>query len=56
MVTLLFYVAGISGLFLFGEILGRVCRDMNEYNAMKRRGYTLMKSDKGKDMWVGYGD
>ena len=31
-------------------------KDMNEYDSMKRRGYTLMKNDKGDDFWVGYGD
>lgn len=56
MVMVLFSVAGVIGCFLFGEMIGKVCRDMNEYDSMKRRGYTLMKDDKGDDFWVGYGD
>ena len=56
MAMVLFSVAGVIGCFLFGEMIGKVCRDMNEYDSMKRRGYTLMKDDKGDDFWVGYGD
>lgn len=56
MVTLLFTIAGVSGLFLFSEILAKICRDLNEYNTMKQRGFMRMKNDKGEDFWVGYGD
>ena len=56
MVIFLFSVALVTGLFLFGEMLGKICKDMNGYNAMKNKGFVLMQDDKGKDFWVGYGD
>jgi hypothetical protein len=37
--------------------VGEVWQRINEYEAMRSRGYTLMKDDeKGDDFWVGYGD
>jgi hypothetical protein len=40
----------------FLSIVGEVWQRINEYEAMRARGYTLMKSDKDDDFWVGYGD
>jgi hypothetical protein len=40
----------------FLSIVGEVWQRINEYEAMRARGYTLMKNDKDDDFWVGYGD
>jgi hypothetical protein len=40
----------------FLTIAGEVWKKINEYEAMKSRGFTLMKDDKDDDFWVGYGD
>ena len=37
-------------------IVGDVWETIKEYEEMKSKGYTLMKSDSGDDFWVGYGD
>lgn len=42
----------ISSLAIVGEVWERI----KEYEEMKSRGFTLMKSDDGDDFWVGYGD
>jgi hypothetical protein len=44
------------GFVYFLSIVGEVWQRINEYEAMRARGYTLMKSDEGDDFWVGYGD
>jgi hypothetical protein len=46
----------VLGFVYFLSIVGEVWQRINEYEAMRARGYTLMKSDKGDDFWVGYGD
>jgi len=47
----------VMGAFLkVMETMCEVWQRINEYENMKSRGYTLMKSDKGDDFWVGYGD
>jgi hypothetical protein len=40
----------------FFYIAGEVWQRINEYENMKRRGFTLMKDDNDDDFWVGYGD
>lgn len=43
----------------FLKVMETICeawQRISEYENMKSRGYTLMKSDKGDDFWVGYGD
>jgi hypothetical protein len=40
----------------FFHIVGEVWQRINEYEAMRARGFTLMKDDKDDDFWVGYGD
>ena len=46
----------VLGFVYFLSIVGEVWQRINEYEAMRARGYTLMKSDKDDDFWVGYGD
>jgi len=46
----------VLGFVYFLSIVGEVWQRINEYEAMRARGYTLMKSDEGDDFWVGYGD
>ena len=46
----------ILGFVYFLSIVGEVWQRINEYEAMRSRGYTLMKNDKDDDFWVGYGD
>jgi hypothetical protein len=50
---LMFFVLGFV---YFLSIVGEVWQRINEYEAMRGRGFTLMKDDKGDDFWVGYGD
>jgi hypothetical protein len=50
---LMFFVLGFV---YFLSIVGEVWQRINEYEAMRARGFTLMKSDDGDDFWVGYGD
>ena len=48
-----------GGIFVFcilGATVGKAWNDMDGYDYMKNKGYTLMKNDKGEEMWVGYGD
>ena len=40
----------------FFYIVGEVWQRINEYEAMRARGFTLMKDDNDDDFWVGYGD
>lgn len=56
MIYVLLSVALVTGLFLFGEMLDKIYKNISGYNAMKSRGFVLMKNDKGEDFWVGYGD
>jgi len=46
----------VLGFVYFLSIVGEVWQRINEYEAMRARGFTLMKSDDGDDFWVGYGD
>ncbi len=47
----------VMGAFLkVMETLCEVWQRVNEYEAMRSRGYTLMQDEKGDDFWVGYGD
>jgi hypothetical protein len=46
----------VLGFVYFLSIVGEVWQRITEYEAMRTRGFTLMKSDKGDDFWVGYGD
>lgn len=46
----------VLSLVYFLSIVGEVWQRINEYEAMRARGFTLMKSDDGDDFWVGYGD
>ena len=46
----------VLGFVYFLSIVGEVWQRINEYEAMRARGFTLMKDDKGDDFWVGYGD
>ena len=46
----------VLGFVYFLSIVGEVCQRINEYEAMRSRGYTLMRDDKGDGFWVGYGD
>jgi uncharacterized membrane protein len=46
----------VLGFVYFLCIVGEVWQRIKEYEAMRARGYTLMKSDKDDDFWVGYGD
>jgi len=46
----------VLGFVYFLSIVREVWQRLAEYERMKSRGYTLMKSDKGDDFWVGYGD
>jgi hypothetical protein len=48
--------AGVLVFCILSVTIGKAWSDMNEYDRMKNRGYTLMKNDKGEEMWVGYGD
>jgi hypothetical protein len=48
--------AGVLLFCILGATIGQAWSDMDEYDRMKIRGYTLMKNDKGEEMWVGYGD
>jgi hypothetical protein len=53
------WIAVMCGVLFFAyflTIVGEVWQRINEYENMKARGYTLMKSDKNDDFWVGYGD
>jgi hypothetical protein len=38
------------------ETVCEVWQRFAEYERMKSRGFTLMKSENGEDFWVGYGD
>ena len=54
-----FWVAVMCGVLFFAyflTVVGEVWQRINEYEAMRARGFTLMKDDKGDDFWVGYGD
>lgn len=58
-ITVLLWI-GIT-LFVFSfvhffYIVGEVWQRINEYEAMRARGFTLMKDDNDDDFWVGYGD
>lgn len=47
----------VMGAFL--KVMETICESwafIKEYEAMKAKGYKLMKNDRGEDMWVGYGD
>jgi hypothetical protein len=46
----------VLGFVYFLSIVGEVWQRISEYEAMRGRGFTLMKDDKGDDFWVGYGD
>ena len=46
----------VLGFVYFLSIVGEVWQRINEYEAMRARGFTLMKNDKDDDFWVGYGD
>jgi len=46
----------VLGFVYFLSIVGEVWQRINEYEAMRARGYTLMKNDDCDDFWVGYGD
>jgi hypothetical protein len=48
--------AGVLLFCILGATIGQAWSDMDEYDRMKIKGYTLMKNDKGEEMWVGYGD
>lgn len=52
MASMLFVLA----LVYFLSIVGEAWQRINEYEAMRSRGFTLMKNDKRDDFWVGYGD
>lgn len=59
MVYVLAGIGMILGLYVFIcslAIVGEVWERIKEYEEMKSRGFTLMKSDDGDDFWVGYGD
>lgn len=49
-------MSGVLFFAYFLTIVGEVWRRINEYENMKRRGFTLMQDTKGDDFWVGYGD
>ena len=58
-ITVLLWI-GIT-LFVFSfvhffYIVGEVWQRINKYEAMRARGFTLMKDDNDDDFWVGYGD
>jgi hypothetical protein len=46
----------VLGFAYFLSIVGEVWQRVSEYEAMRARGFTLMKNDDGDDFWVGYGD
>jgi hypothetical protein len=47
----------VMGVFLTAmETVCEVWQRFAEYEQMKKRGFTLMKSENGEDFWVGYGD
>jgi hypothetical protein len=46
----------VLGFVYFLSIVGEVWQRINEYEAMRGRGFTLTKDEKGDDFWVGYGD
>ena len=47
----------VMGAFLtVMETLCEVWQRFKEYDEMRKRGFILMKNDKGDDFWVGYGD
>ena len=46
----------VLALVYFLSIVGEVWQRINEYEAMRSRGFTLMQDEKGDDFWVGYGD
>jgi hypothetical protein len=46
----------ILALVYFLSIVGEVWQRINEYEAMRSRGYTLMQNEEDDDFWVGYGD
>lgn len=50
-------IVWIMGSMLKGiETVCEVWQRFAEYEQMKKRGFTLMKSENGDDFWVGYGD
>lgn len=49
-------MSGVLFFAYFLTIVGEVWRRINEYENMKRRGFTLMQDTKGDDFWVKYGD
>jgi hypothetical protein len=58
-ILVLVWMAAMCGVLFFAyflTIVGEVWQRINEYEAMRSRGYTLMKDDQGDDFWVGYGD
>jgi hypothetical protein len=56
MVYALGYLAAIIGFTYICSVFSEAWQRIEEYENMKRRGYTLMQDDKGDDFWVGYGD
>ena len=49
-------MCGVLFFAYFLNVMGEVWQRINEYEAMRAGGYTLMKDDRGDDFWVGYGD
>jgi hypothetical protein len=47
---------GMCFVAYFFSILGEVWRRFDEYEAMKARGFKMMRSEDGDDFWVGYED
>lgn len=49
--------ASLMLVFVFcSSMIGEAWARMREYEDMKKRGFTLLKDEKGEDFWVGYGD
>lgn len=49
--------ASLMLVFVFcSSMIGEAWTRMREYEDMKKRGFTLLKDEKGEDFWVGYGD
>ena len=49
-------MCGVLFFAYFLTIVGEVWQRINEYEAMRARGYTPMENDNGDDFWVGYKD
>ena len=56
MVIFVFSMLSVFALFFCGEVVGRVWKDIHEYEVMRSRGYKLLENDKGEFYWVGYDD